>query len=133
MRWKRRTNWTFTCELRSLKNRLSQWQSADGLITFPPPHFRDILEFWSSIGEAQVRQMKGHHTHLGIMTNFAAFQFPRLARLARFILASSGAPCPIPLQQPSICKLGPHEIGTRLNLRCFVCFFLPKISPKIYF
>ncbi|KAL3110178.1 hypothetical protein niasHT_015781 [Heterodera trifolii] len=64
--------------------------------SFTQEQTQDILEFWSSIGEAQ---------------------FPRLARLARFLLASSGAPCPIPLQQPSICKLGPHEIGTRLNLR----------------
>uniref|UniRef100_A0A183CIU7 Protein kinase domain-containing protein n=1 Tax=Globodera pallida TaxID=36090 RepID=A0A183CIU7_GLOPA len=56
----------------------------------------DILEFWSSIGEAQ---------------------FPRLAHLARFILASSGAPASIVLQQPSTSKLGPREIGTLLNLR----------------
>uniref|UniRef100_A0A914HWH8 BED-type domain-containing protein n=1 Tax=Globodera rostochiensis TaxID=31243 RepID=A0A914HWH8_GLORO len=64
--------------------------------SFTQDQTQDILEFWSSIGEAQ---------------------FPRLAHLARFILASSGAPASIVLQQPSTSKLGPREIGTLLNLR----------------
>jgi hypothetical protein len=48
-----------------------------------------------------------------------------LAKLARFLLAASGAPSPVSIQQPSAGRLGPNEIGTLLNLRLtnFITYF----------
>ncbi|CAK5042000.1 unnamed protein product [Meloidogyne enterolobii] len=57
----------------------------------------DILEFWSSIGEEQ---------------------FPRLAKLARFLLGISVAPLPLINKKGGINSgLNSEEIGILLNLR----------------
>jgi hypothetical protein len=62
---------------------------------FAPSQTKNVLEFWSSIGERQ---------------------FPRLAKLARFILATSGACAPIRLAEPSS-KLSATDINTLMMLR----------------
>ncbi|KAH7725406.1 HAT family dimerization domain-containing protein [Aphelenchoides avenae] len=62
---------------------------------FPHHQTKNILEFWSSIGEKH---------------------FPHLAKLARFILATSGACAPLTLSEPSS-RLSATDIRTWLMLR----------------
>nr|CAD2177795.1 unnamed protein product [Meloidogyne enterolobii] len=65
--------------------------------TFTSSQTSDILEFWSSIGEEQ---------------------FPRLAKLARFLLGISVAPLPLINKKGGINSgLNSEEIGILLNLR----------------
>ncbi|KAI1726385.1 hAT family dimerization domain containing protein [Ditylenchus destructor] len=63
--------------------------------SFPPNQTKSVLEFWSTVGERQ---------------------FPRLAKLARFLLPTSGACAPLSLSQPSTSPTS-SDINTLLILR----------------
>uniref|UniRef100_A0A914EFM6 BED-type domain-containing protein n=1 Tax=Acrobeloides nanus TaxID=290746 RepID=A0A914EFM6_9BILA len=63
---------------------------------FAPQQTKDILEFWSTVGESQ---------------------FPRLAKLARFILSMAGAAAPIELSNPSSSRLTVENLNGLLMLR----------------
>uniref|UniRef100_A0A915MHM5 HAT C-terminal dimerisation domain-containing protein n=1 Tax=Meloidogyne javanica TaxID=6303 RepID=A0A915MHM5_MELJA len=83
-------------------NKGSPTVGSPGTVRGPPPVLPspspcDILEFWSSIGEEQ---------------------FPRLAKLARFLLGISVAPLPLINKKGGINSgLNSDEIGILLNLR----------------
>ena len=73
--------------------------------SFPPHQTKSLLEFWSSIGERQ---------------------FPRLAKLARFLLATSAASSPLMLSQPSS-QLTAGDLGTLLILRWEIAFSITNL------
>uniref|UniRef100_A0A915EBQ8 HAT C-terminal dimerisation domain-containing protein n=1 Tax=Ditylenchus dipsaci TaxID=166011 RepID=A0A915EBQ8_9BILA len=63
--------------------------------SFSPNQTKNVLEFWASVGESE---------------------FPRLAKLARFLLPTSAACAPVSLAHPSS-PLTASDINTLLILR----------------